>query len=212
VAGDLFVHLLSGVHFITGSMGPTKIYATGQLAHWKDRRDVPDIMTAIMDYPPTDQHPAFQLTLRVNFISGGGDTSSIRLIGDEGVLKIGGRDLELTHSIMPKAPGIGGWDAFETYPLAMQEELRKQYNSRYSQADHQRPQKEPIRFVNPAGYDDHLDHFMNFFEAIRTGKPVIEDISFGFRAAAPCIACNESYFQQKIIHWDPVQMKLLNKK
>jgi predicted dehydrogenase len=212
VAGDLFVHLLSGVHFITGSMGPTKIYATGQLAHWKDRRDVPDIMTAIMDYPPTDQHPAFQLTLRVNFISGGGDTSSIRLIGDEGVLKIGGRDLELTHSIMPEAPGIGGWDAFETYPLAMQEELRKQYNSRYSQADHQRPQKEPIRFVNPAGYDDHLDHFMNFFEAIRTGKPVIEDISFGFRAAAPCIACNESYFQQKIIHWDPVQMKLLNKK
>jgi hypothetical protein len=94
----------------------------------------------------------------------------------------------------------------------MQEELRKQYNSRYSQADQKRPQKEPIRFVNPAGYDDHLDHFMNFFEAMRAGKPVIEDISFGFRAAAPCIACNESYFQQQTLHWDPVQMKLLKKK
>jgi len=29
VAGDLFVHLLSGLHFATGSLGPARIYATG---------------------------------------------------------------------------------------------------------------------------------------------------------------------------------------
>jgi hypothetical protein len=44
---------------------------------------------------------------------------------------------------------------------------------------------------------------------MRTGKPVIEDAVFGFRAAAPCLAANESYFQKKIIHWDPVNMKLI---
>ncbi|HEX2535834.1 MAG TPA: Gfo/Idh/MocA family oxidoreductase, partial [Chitinophagaceae bacterium] len=34
VAGDLFVHLLSGVHVITGSKGPTTIFSSGQLSHW----------------------------------------------------------------------------------------------------------------------------------------------------------------------------------
>ena len=36
VAGDLFVHLVSGIHLITGSNGPNKIFSTGQLAYWKD--------------------------------------------------------------------------------------------------------------------------------------------------------------------------------
>jgi hypothetical protein len=37
---------------------------------------------------------------------------------------------------------------------------------------------------------------------------VVEDATFGFRAAAPALACNESYFNKKIIQWDPVNMKL----
>jgi hypothetical protein len=34
---------------------------------------------------------------------------------------------------------------------------------------------------------------------------------FGFRAAAPVLACNESYFSKKIVHWDPVAMKMKKK-
>ena len=41
------------------------------------------------------------------------------------------------------------------------------------------------------------------------GKPVIEDPTFGLRAAAPALSCNESYFQGKIIYWDPQKMKLV---
>ncbi len=50
VAGDLFVHLLTGLHTVTGSAGPTRIYATGGKRYWMDR-DVPDVMLATMDYP-----------------------------------------------------------------------------------------------------------------------------------------------------------------
>src|SRR3954449_6319919 len=66
VAGDLFVHLLSGLHLITGSKGPTKIYSIGGLTYWKDGRNVPDVMTSVLQYPETKEHPAFQVTLRVN--------------------------------------------------------------------------------------------------------------------------------------------------
>src|SRR5216684_3486880 len=50
VAGDLFVHLFSGTHFITGSHGPTRGVATGALRYWKDGRDVPDVMLGLFDY------------------------------------------------------------------------------------------------------------------------------------------------------------------
>ena len=110
---------------------------------------------------------------------------------------------------MPKAHGVGGWDAITTYPQAMQEELMKQYNQRWTAADQKAPEKAPIKFVLPNGYDSHVEHFTNFFEGIRSNKPIVEDPVFGFRAAAPCLASNESYFQKKIIGWDPINMKLV---
>lgn len=208
MSGDLFVHLLSGIHLITGSMGPDKIFSTGQLAYWKDGRDVPDVMTAIMDYPSSKEHPAFQVMLRVNFISGGGDRGVTRFIGSDGVIDQGGGGITVSRNSMPKAPGIGGWDALSTYPKEMQERLVKQYNERFSETDRKRPVKTPITFKAPEGYNEHLDHFTNFFDGVRTGKPVVEGAEFGFRAAAPCLAANDSYFQKKVIYWDPVKMKL----
>ena len=59
VAGDLFVHLLSGLHFATGSLGPDARIRTGGLRYWKDGRDVPDVMLAMLDYPAQASHPAF---------------------------------------------------------------------------------------------------------------------------------------------------------
>jgi len=209
VAGDLFVHLLSGIHLITGSLGPTTIFASGQLCYWKDGRDVPDIMTAIMQYPESKEHPAFQVMLRVNFVSGMGEHGVTRFIGSEGALEMLDNGFNLTHSIMSKAPGIGGWDAFNTYPQAMQDELMKQYNLRYSAEEQKNPEVPGLNYVAPEGYDEHLEHFTNFFDGVRDNKPLVEGPEFAFRAAAPTLACNDSYFQKKIINWDPVNMKVV---
>lgn len=210
VAGDLFVHLLSGIHVITSSKGPEKIYTSGQLCYWKDGRDVPDVMAGVIQYPKTEEHPEFQVMLRVNFISGNNESGGTTFIGSEGVMSMEGNGFRIRHHKMPKAPGIGGWDALTTYPKAMQEELLKRYNQKYS-ADEQRDQSDPDTVFNTAeGYDEHMEHFAHFFEGVRNGTPVVEDPEFGFRAAAPCLAANESYFQNKIIRWDPVNMKLIS--
>jgi predicted dehydrogenase len=209
VAGDLFVHLLSGIHLITDSYGPEKIFASGQLCFWKDGRDVPDVMTAIMQYPESKKHPSFQVMLRVNFVSGLGERGLTRYIGSEGALEMRGNGFNLTHSIMPKAPGIGGWDAIYSYPQSMQEELIKEYNKKYSEKDQERPEKPGMVYTAPEEYDEHLEHFKNFFDGVREGKPLVEGPEFGFRAAAPTLACNDSYFQKKIINWDPVNMKVI---
>lgn len=208
VAGDLFIHLLSGTHFMTNSKGPETIFSTGQFSHWNDGRNLPDVMSGVMQYGNTPEHPAFQLTLQVNFISGTGGQEVTRLIGSEGVMDVKGNTITVKHSLLPEAPGFGGYDSVFTFPKSMQEEMTREYNAKWTEAQRKRPLKEDVIYKAPPGYDEHVDHFTHFFDAIRNGTSVVEDATFGFRAAAPALSCNESYLQKKIIRWDPVNMKL----
>lgn len=209
IPGDLFVHLLTGLHFITSSLGPERILAGGELSYWKDGRDVPDVMTAILDYPETHTHPKFQVMLSVNFADGGGEGEYTRLIGTEGMIEMSGNSFKVQMNKLPQAPGYGGWDSLDTFSNSMQKAYVAEYDKKYppsTRAVHNEPD---IVYSAPKGYDEHVDHFHNFFNAMQGGKPVVEDAAFGLRAAAPAIACNLSYFQKKIIHWDPVDMKLV---
>ncbi len=211
VAGDLFVHLLTGIHFLTNAKGPDKIFAIGGTYYWKDGRNVPDVMSAVIEYPETKEHPAFQATLRVNFISGEGERTSTKIIGSEGVIDLYGEGDGFTihNNKLTVAPGIGGWDSLYTYPEAMQKTIMEDYNKKYSALDQQRTNINPVTYQAPQGYNASNDHFANFMDAIRTGKPVVEDAAFGFRAAAPALACNDSYFQNKVIHWDAGNMRIV---
>lgn len=207
VAGDLFVHLITGVHFVTNSLGPTRIFSSGNLAYWKDGRDVPDIMTSIMDYPKTDQHEAFQMVLRVNFANAGAIKNMTRIIGNEGQIEFTEDDLILTKRKLPQAPGYGNYDSYFTFTDTVQQEFVKQYDAQYPpEARKAEPVKE-VRFEAPQNDDAHAQHFADFFKNVREGSQgTIEDPVFGFRAAAPVLACNESYFTNQTIHWDPVTM------
>ncbi len=206
VAGDLFVHLFSGMHFVTGSIGPSRVFATGGLRFWKDGRDVPDVMLGLYDYPATATMPAFNLSLRVNFVNGAGETSGFRFVGSEGILTIGNG---VTVSKQPRETEPGY--TIETFAKSTQEEFLKQYREKYPKmnpnADSMRAQGEE-KYLPPTGYSDHLDHHRNFVNAVRTRKPVIEDPSFGFRAAGPALASLVSYFDQRMCEWDPKTMTL----
>lgn len=208
IPGDLFVHLISGLHFITGSLGPTSIYASGNLVQWKDGRDVPDVVVAIFDYPETKEHPAFQMTLRVNFADGSGGGEYTRLIGTEGVLELGWNDFKIKKHKLPEAPGYGGWDTYNTFTKEQKDLYVKNYDAKYP-ADKRKATETSSAYAAPQGYDDRLEHFTNFFESMRTGKPVVEDAVFGLRAAGPALVTNESYFSKKLINWDPVNMRIV---
>ena len=209
VAGDLFVHNFTGLHTVTGSLGPKQVFALGALNYWKDGRDAYDLVTGIMQYPKTAQHPAFQFFTRVNLADGAGGGSSTRLIGTEGVIEIKGNSILIKHFKRPVAPGIGGYDSMESFPKAMQESLLKEYNEKYSSEDKKTKTFTDIVFEAPRGYDSRLDHMINFFESVRTGSKVLEDASFGLRAAAPALLCNTSSDAKKAINWDPKNMRIV---
>ncbi len=127
VAGDLFVHLFSGLHFVTTSMGPTRAYATGGLRFWKDGRDVPDVMLGVYDYPKTAQHPAFNLALRVNLVDGGSENSGLHFVGSEGILSIAAGGLTVSKQPRETAPGY----TIDTFPKAVREEFLAEYRAKY---------------------------------------------------------------------------------
>ncbi len=206
--GDLFVHLISGLHFITGSMGPSRIYSSGNLVQWKDGRDVPDVIMAIFDYPETKEHPAFQATLRVNFADGSGGGEYTRFIGTEGVIEMGWNDFTVKKHKLPQAPGYGGWDTWNTFTKAQQEAYVKQYDAKYP-PDTRKGDTSESKFAAPANYDDRFDHFVNFFEGMRSGKTIVEDATFGLRAAGPALLTNESYFKKQVINWNPETMQIV---
>jgi hypothetical protein len=63
------------------------------------------------------------------------------------------------------------------------------------------PMPETISIKGP-DFDDMHPHLWNFFEAVRTRKPVVEDAVFGHHAALACHMANESYFRQQVVYWD----------
>jgi len=200
VAGDLFVHLFSGTHFITGSNGPTRAMATGGLRFWKDGRDAPDVMLGLFDYPE-----GFNLSLRVNFVDGGDESEGLIFTGSEGTLEIAGNSLIVSRTPLEKAPGY----SVSTFTAAMQQRVIAIYQKQYPSSH---PQGEPPlrmeKYTTAQGYSDSYDHFSNFFKSVRSRQPVVEDAVFGYRAAGAALLSNLSLERGAVVHWDPVAMKL----
>ncbi len=198
VSGDLFVHLFSSLHFITNSKGPQKIMAMGGLRFWKDGREVPDVLMGMFDYSETPQHPAFNLSLRVNFVDGTADSTYLRLVGNEGSMNVEWEKVTLTRN-----------QSFS----ATDDPLAATKFSKDAPAAYERKKMVPpdtTVFKAEEGYKGaHYDHFTNLFTAMREKKTVVEDALFGYRAAAPALLCNDSYFNDKAVKWDPEKLKVV---
>jgi len=200
VAGDLFVHLFSGTHLITGSHGPTRGMATGGLRYWKDGRDAPDVMLGLFDYPE-----GFNLSLRVNFVDGGEESEGLIFTGSEGTMEIGGNAVTISGVPREKDPGY----TIGTFTDAMQKRIIKEHKEKYPAQPGGETLAGSEKFVAPSGYLDNLDHFKNFFASVRSRKPVVEDAVFGYRAAGAALLSNLSMERGAVVHWDPEAMKLV---
>jgi predicted dehydrogenase len=201
IPGDLFVHLFTAIHFVLDAIGPTRAIASGGTRYWHDGRDVPDVMLAMYDYPKTSTHPAFTLSLKVNFAEGAGDNTTFRFVGPAGVLTIGDNTVTLSRRPAASEPG----QTSDTFAKATEMAFMKEYRAKYPDRPELRPRHDET-YAAPAKYNSTDDHFRNFFEAVRTRRQVVEDAVFGLRAAGPALLANHSYFEGRAIGWDAEKM------
>jgi len=190
VAGDLFVHLLSGIQCISGmNTIPSRAYSSGSLTHFNDGRDFPDLLSTTYDYS------GVTVNLHCNQNNAAGEP--IIFYGREATMMINGNTLTVTPQYtapQPEGYSLNGWTS----------EMKKKYMDEWHAAHPEPPAKLPDveTFSAPPGYDDTADHIVNFFRAVETREHVVEDEVFGNNAAIACHMGNHSYFHRNIATWD----------
>ncbi len=201
LGGDLFVHLISGIQFITGINEPAqRAQSSGGLFHFKDGREFPDLIETLYDYP------SCRVTLRCNLNNDGGEF--IGFYGTKGTMII--KDATLSYKPQDTRPEPEGYSIFG-WPKS----LRDQYLQKWHE-DHPEPaalkwnaDAEGESYANPPGYSDTVDHQANFYNAVRTRKPVAENEVFGNNAAIGCHLANFSYFNKSVAVWDTAAKKIV---
>jgi predicted dehydrogenase len=191
VGGDLMVHLLSGMMFALGwNEPPRSASALGGIVRWKDGRNMPDLHTVLFDYHGV---PVY---VRLSLAS---DTPELtRFLGPKGVL-------EVTEGALRFAPQSGidtspSYYAF-SFPAKMQAEYAKQWHAEHDAQMVRDTMPSETTYQN-RGSNDVRTHLTNFYQAVKSRQPVMEDAVFGNHAAIACHMANESYFRQKPVNWD----------
>jgi predicted dehydrogenase len=201
LAGDLFVHLISGIHFITGTNTVAqRAQSSGGLFHFKDGREFPDLIETVYDYPN------FRVSLRCNLNNEGGEF--IAFYGTKGTLLI--KDATLSFKPQDTRPAPEGYSVFG-WPKEMREQYLKQWKEEHPlpAALASKVDEEGETYANPPGYSDTVDHQANFFSAVRSRKPVTENEIFGNHAAIGCHLSNFAYFNKSAAVWDPAAKKIV---
>jgi predicted dehydrogenase len=191
VAGDLLVHLISGMMFMLGiNEAPKQAMSIGGILRWKDGRNMPDVHATNFYY---GELPVY---MRLNL---GTEMAELyRFQGSKGILEVN----EFGLSYTPQT----GKDSAPSYyasgfPHAMREAYEKKWRAENTPKLGEEPMPETISFKGP-DYDDMKPHLWNFFQSVRSRKAVVEDAVFGHHAALACHMANESYFRKAAVRWD----------
>lgn len=191
VAGDLLVHLISGMLYMLNLNEPPKrALAVGGILRWNDGRNMPDVHATLFEY---GKIPVY---MRLNL--GTETPESYRFMGSKGILDVFGEQITFTpQSGRDEAPSYysGG------FPRAMRDAYTNQWHAEHDPAVGREPVAETLVFKS-VQFDELKPHLWNFFQALKSRKPVTEDAVFGHHAALACHMANESYFRKSAVYWD----------
>ena len=201
LAGDLFVHLISGIHFITGTNVPAqRAQATGGIFRWKDGRDFPDLLETFYDYP------GFRVVLRCNLNNDAG--GFVAFYGTKGTMVI--KDSMVSYKPQNTRPEPEGYSIYG-WPARLRDQYLKEWHEHNPDPSPLgfRVDAEAESFTTPRDYDAVADHQANFFNAVRSRKPVVENEIFGNNAAIGCHMANFAYFNEAAAVWDEGTKKIV---
>jgi len=191
VAGDLMVHLISGMLYTLGwNEVPRSAQSLGGIVRWKDGRNMPDLHTVLFDYHGVPVYVRLGL--------GTETPETARFMGPEGIL-------EATGDTLAHSPQVGEDRSPSYYAYAFPREMREEYFVQWHAEHDLQPGSEPVgdsTVYRGPDWDELAPHLWSFFDAVRTRAPVVEDAVFGNHAAIACHMANESFFRQGPVHWD----------
>lgn len=188
IATDLFVHLATTIHELMGVGAPSQVMAMGDLYRWRESREVPDTLNAILRYKE-----GFTVTLSSTFNNGTGGTG-FEFLGTEGSLSIRSRSMTFQRQLVREN---NDW-IVASWPEELAEEFsKKEAATRPSLRS--RPDPQEFKERGPSDTRKHLERFV---EAVLEGRPIVEDAYAGHRAAACAHMVNRSAKTGRMALWD----------
>ncbi len=193
ISTDLFVHLITSIHYLMDVQMPEYVHAIGAILARNDGREVPDTLDALFHYP----------TLHVNMGSTMNNSTfaqqGISLLGTKGTLALFlGSGMDLTN----ENPSEGYGYAIDSWP--------KQLQQQFWAEDAHREQAHPyVRTEGTTHYKTGTDspdatvfHFVEFFDCVRSRRQPVENAVMGSHAAAAGHMVNLSVRSGKKVCWD----------
>jgi len=196
IATDLFVHLMTTIHYVMGATVPETVVATGANYRHQKTHEVPDTLNASAVYGKEN----FMVALSGTFNSSSGGESGFTIMGDEGSLVFRGSRMTFTPEHRRESNGwiVSSWPsplekAYWADPAVQKLETPDTWPS------HMESQGESWTEV---GADSTVLHMARFFESVRTRKPSVQDGRTGHHAAAVAHMVNESIKRKAPVAWD----------
>jgi predicted dehydrogenase len=193
IATDLFVHLCTAIHFLMDAKMPARVVAMGELYRWKESRDVPDTLNAILEYPE-----GFTVNLSSSFNNELNAEAAFQVLGTEGSITIGGDGLVFypENAVEDNRWIVDAWaqpleDAYYKDPKVIATEVEPGKRTR----------KAPEHFKDE-GPEATVAHFGHFFDSVRSREPYWENAVAGHHAAACAHMINLSARERRVVEWD----------
>jgi predicted dehydrogenase len=197
VAGDLLVHLISGMQYMLGwNEPPKRVMSMGGILRFPDGRNMPDVHATLFEYGEVPVYMRLDL---------GCETPEIyRFMGSKGIL-------EVTETAINYMPQTGEDTAPSYYVTGYPREMREAYIKKWHEEHDPAPGKEPTMegfSYKGVSWDEEKPHLWRFFQAVKSRQPVTEDAVFGHNAALACHLANESYFRRTATTWDAASQQI----
>ncbi len=194
IATDLFVHLVTSIHYMMNAKMPSNIMAMGQLYRWKESRDVPDTVNAVLEYPE-----GFVANLSSTFNNQVSSEGGFQILGTKGSLLLGN-----SLTFLPENVNEDNRWVIESWPTAMEAAYYKEAKNRQEEIPASR---EPDLVAaqeqyQEVGMESTFLHFRSFFNSIKTRKQPLEDALAGHRAASCAHMVNRSIREKRMVSWD----------
>ena len=194
IATDLFVHLCTTIHFLMDAKAPAKVTAMGELYRWKNSRDVPDTLNAILEYPE-----GFTVNLSATFNNQASAEGSFQFLGTEGTINLAGG-----LTFLPESAHEDNRWIIDSWPKALAEAYYRDPKIRRAElpGTHKQRVVGGQQVFRQEGRNSTLPHLAQFLNSIRSRQDNWQNAIAGHRAAACAHMINLSAKEGRGVKWN----------
>ena len=203
--GQLFSHEFDAVNQLLRIGIPKSAVASGGIYYWKDKREIPDLLHAVFEYPEKELTLLYSANLANSHQRGrvfmGHDASmelgkSFSITADKDSTrykkKIEEGIIDTNSPMITVSPGSGEIDAVTSA-------TEKYYASRGLTST----------IINGRPVDITHLHLKEWIDCIRNGGETSANIERAFEEGVAVLMAHKSYMEKRRVEWDPTKRKIM---